>query len=125
MSEFTPEEIEKMRETVLKADRAKITNNVFDLSKPPVVPYRHQEFPKLVYDHAASEPSRDIMRKSGNGNEELIHIPAKHAHRIVKDEKELKAALKAGFVETPAVLGHIGVSGEAEKEVEVELSGLE
>lgn len=117
MSDFTLEEIEKMRETVLKSDREKITNNVFDLSKPPVVPYRHQEFPKIVYDHSKSVPSRDIMKKMGTGNEELIHIPAKLAHRIVKDEKELKAALKAGFVEIPPVLKHIGLEPE---EVEAE-----
>jgi len=119
-NQFTPEEIEKMRETVLKADRAKITNNVFDLSKPPVVAYRHQEFPKMVYDHEKSEPSRDIMRKSGNGNEELIHIPAKHAHKIVKNADELAEALSKGFKEQPAALGHIPVGAEEVEEEEIE-----
>jgi hypothetical protein len=117
---FTNEEIEKMRETVLKADRAKISNNVFDLSKPPVVQYRHQEFPKMVYDHAKSEPSRDIMRKSGNGNEELIHIPAKHAHKIVNNADELAEALSKGFQEKPATLGHIPVGAEDVEEEEIE-----
>lgn len=109
---WSTEEIEKMREAVLQSDKAKITNNVFDLSKPPQVPYKYQEFPKLVYKHEASEPSKDILKKMGTGNEEMIHIPAKYATKTVANEKELKAAIKAGYQEDPPIMGHVGLDGE-------------
>lgn len=54
-----------------------------DIHNPPKEPYKHQEFPKLVY----AAPKGD-----------------KHPHesyKQVNDESELKAALKAGFSEKP------------------------
>lgn len=61
-------------------------------------PYVHQEFPKMVYDHEASSPSRIEVRKE-NGKEITEHIQPVIAYKIVADEKELAAALKEGFVE--------------------------
>lgn len=61
-------------------------------------PYVHQEFPKMVYDHEASSPSRIEVRKE-NGKEITEHVQPVIAFKIVADEKELAAALKEGFVE--------------------------
>lgn len=52
-------------------------NNVVDINNPPQKRYVHQEFPKLMYDH--------------DGGRVLQ----------VKDEREMKAALKKGFQVKP------------------------
>ena len=53
-------------------------NTVVDINNPPQKRYVHQEFPKMLYDH---ESGRVLQ---------------------VKDEKEMKAALKKGFQVKPA-----------------------
>lgn len=64
-------------------------------------PYVFQEFPKMVYDHENSAPSRINVREE-NGKKITEHVEPVIAFRIVKDEDELKAALKEGFSEEPA-----------------------
>ena len=97
MSALSPEEIEKMRALVAEHDA---TNgkavNEFDLNNPPQKPYRHQEFPKMVYLHEERK------------------------HKVVKNATELEAHLKQGWetepfpveVEAPAL------SAAEQKEVE-------
>lgn len=52
-SQLTAGEIDRMREIVLAHDKNQpAANREFDLAKPPVVPYRYQEFPRMVYHHA-------------------------------------------------------------------------
>jgi hypothetical protein len=64
-------------------------------------PYVHQEFPKVVYDHENSAPSRINVREE-NGKKITEHVEPVVAFKIVADEDELKAALKEGFSEEPA-----------------------
>jgi hypothetical protein len=52
IDQLSPEEIERMRQIVAQHDQQnKPGIKEFDLNDPPRVPYRHQEFPKTVYDH--------------------------------------------------------------------------
>jgi hypothetical protein len=52
VSPLTHDEIERMRQIVMQHDsEGKRTMNEFDLNNPPKAPYRHQEFPRIVYDH--------------------------------------------------------------------------
>ncbi len=78
MSALTPEEVEKMRSLVAEHDA---TNgkavNEFDLNNPPKKPYRHQEFPKMVYNHSARQ------------------------HKIVKNTAEHEAHLEQDWVNEP------------------------
>ena len=51
--QLTHEEIERMRQIVLQHDQTNRKGiQEFDLNKPPKEPYRHQEFPRMIYDHA-------------------------------------------------------------------------
>ena len=53
ISPLTHDEIERMRQIVMQHDGAnRQSMNEFDLNNPPKQPYRHQEFPRIVYDHA-------------------------------------------------------------------------
>ena len=50
---LTIAEIEKMRALVNAADAANQGGNKeFDLAKPPVAPYRYNEYPRVMYHHA-------------------------------------------------------------------------
>jgi hypothetical protein len=52
ISPLSHDEIERMRQIVMQHDsEGKRTMNEFDLNNPPKTPYRHQEFPRIVYDH--------------------------------------------------------------------------
>jgi hypothetical protein len=68
-----------------------------DIHNPKVPPYKHQEFPKLVYKEA----------KNGQHPHD--------ANKVVNDEDELKAALKAGFELKPI---YPEVEEVAEEEIE-------
>lgn len=96
--QLSADEINKMREMVLAHDQKNAQSIVMDLSKPIIVPYTHQEYPKMVYDHAASEPGFWAAKKTVNGDD-LYHVPAKLVNRIVKNADELQAALAEGFSE--------------------------
>jgi hypothetical protein len=74
ISPLTHDEIERMRQIVMQHDgENKRSMNEFDLNNPPKAPYRHQEFPRIVYDH--------VGRKT----------------RKVRNHVELEAALGAGY----------------------------
>lgn len=73
--QFSPEEIERMR-SILEAHDAqngKKGIREFDLNNPPKVPYVHQDFPAIVYDHE------------------------NRRHKVVANAKEKKDALLAGW----------------------------
>jgi hypothetical protein len=115
--QFSREEVERMREIVLRSDRGSI--NVFDLNNPPKVPYKHQEFPKMVYDHSKAEPSREVVKKTREG-EEMVHIAAKLGQKIVNNEAELAEALASGYVEEPPVFGAPDEGGDIDPEAHQE-----
>lgn len=76
MQHLTPAEIERMREILAQHDAQ--GEQEFDLNKPKVEPYRHQEFPRIVYH------------------------PTKGTHRKVHNQAELDKALSAGHsIEAP------------------------
>lgn len=114
--QFTAEEIEKMRSLVLAHDKEKNAVNVFDPNNPPKVPYSHKEFPKVVYDHKASKPSRDKLVMQ-HGTEHVQHVPAKLATKNVNNQAELDAALAEGWELKPPVLEHVGIIPEEDLEV--------
>lgn len=77
-----------------------------DLSRPPVVPYSHQKFPKMLYDHKASRAEREEMGKVPSGVQGFlidapVHVPAHIVTCIVQGEDELQAKLKEGWSEKP------------------------
>lgn len=72
-SPLTPDEIERMRAIVAQADQSSGKVNSFDLNSPPKLPYRHQEFPRAVYDHE-------------NG-----------AHRTARNQAHLDELVEAGY----------------------------
>jgi hypothetical protein len=58
---FTPEEIQHMRTIIAQEDKKGIRE--FDLNNPPKMPYKHQEYPKIIYHH------NDKVHK-------IVHSPA-------------------------------------------------
>lgn len=91
---FSDQQIEQLREVLLKHDAEKRRQpNVFDLNNPPKVPYVHQEFPKMVF-----APDFDHDKA---GHPETPWNERQAMTKIVKDKKELEAALKEGFLLEP------------------------
>lgn len=52
---MTPEQIEFLRTVLAQHDSQRNQVNEFDLNKPPVKPYRYQEFPRMIYHHEKRE----------------------------------------------------------------------
>ena len=71
MSQFTPEEVERMRKIVMEADQQKPVETI-DLNNPKPKPYRFQKFPKMIY----------ALNASGT--------------HLVRSEEELQDALESG-----------------------------
>lgn len=89
-------EADRLRELLFAHDRQQ-SSNVFDLSKPPVVPYQHKKFPVTVYNHESSEPPAIELRRYPDGREDEVHVGAKLVTRVVRDEEELSAAVAEGW----------------------------
>lgn len=68
-----------------------------DIASPPLREIPRLEFPKMVYDHSKAVPARIEQVRDINGRTTTEHVPANFGHKIVKDEKELKEALKKGY----------------------------
>jgi uncharacterized protein YecA (UPF0149 family) len=111
-SNLTQQEIESMRALVAQHDNeGKISE--FDLNKPPKVPYRHQDFPRMVYNHKLSAPSRVDLVKGKDGDVQERHVEPKIVSKIVHDEDELEAALEAGWSkEVPPLHSEAAIEGE-------------
>lgn len=97
---LTEQEIEKLRTGILQHDSKANTNNVFDLNKPPKVPYVHQAFPKMLYRHEGSLPSRAVTKSSLSGDI-TTHEPPKFITKVVKSEEQMETALAEGWVTDP------------------------
>lgn len=123
MQEFTPDQIEAMRQVVSDSDRSK-QPNVFDLSKPPMVPYKFQKFPQMVYDHKKSRPSRYKTYKTAQGEERHDFIPVKYATKMAKNDAELKSLLAQGYEENPPVFDDPTEPDEAAYEAEFSASDI-
>lgn len=74
--QITPQEIERMRQLVAQHDSQGGIKD-FDLNNPPRLPYKYQEYPRIVYHHAD--------RKM----------------RTVNSDEELELALEAGYEKEP------------------------
>lgn len=75
-----------------------------DLSRPPVVPYSHQKFPKMLYDHKSSKPEGEEKKQqvvNGIIQETKVYVPAQLATCTVHSEQELEARVKEGWSEKP------------------------
>lgn len=97
VSNFSQDQIEAMRQVVMQSDNG-AKSSEFDLNNPPKAAYRHQAFPKLVYNHEASEPSRiEIVIENGRNTEK--HIEPKLVSAKVNSAEELEDALAAGWSE--------------------------
>ena len=71
---------------------------ILDVAKPPMkeIPFSH--LPTTVYDHKRSRPGKILVRVNQmNGEEIETHVAPKIVSKIVNDQKELDAALKAGW----------------------------
>lgn len=83
MSQFTPEEVERMRKIVMEADQQKPVETI-DLNNPKPKPYRFQKFPKMIY--SLDESGKNMM---------------------VRSEEELEEALAEGWTEDAPVIEQI------------------
>lgn len=93
MSQFTPEEVERMRQIVMGYDQQKPVETI-DLNNPKPKPYRFQKFPKMIYatDESGtltvrSEEELQEAIKSGNWTEDAPEV-------IEQAEPELSPALQ-------------------------------
>lgn len=70
--DLTPQDAERLRQ-ILDAYQAKNPPSIkeFDLAKPPTKPYRHQEYPKVMYHHATGR-----YKDANNAQEEATAIEA-------------------------------------------------
>ena len=70
IDQLSPEEIERMRAIVAQHDQTnKGGIKEFDLNDPPKVPYRYQEYPKVVYDH---EGRRNFIVRNREDEKEAL-----------------------------------------------------
>src|SRR5215831_3851994 len=81
IQQLSPEEIERMRAIVAQHDQQnKGGIKEFDLNNPPKAPYRHQEYPKMVYDHEerthARVHNREQEQEALNAGYSLEPFPA-------------------------------------------------
>lgn len=76
-----------------------------DMAKPPVKQIPHLEFPRVVYKWPNEAYRIEIHRNAKHEVVDEERIPAEHLAKSVADEKELKAALKDGWVKEPYVPG--------------------
>jgi hypothetical protein len=100
--ELTALEIERMRQIVQEHDLQSKPVQTIDLNNPPKVPYRHQKFPMVVYDHERSYPARDETRTVVRGSmavQERIHVAARISSKLVHSEEELREARAEGWSE--------------------------
>lgn len=69
-NQLSSAEVERMRTMIAQHDAAQTTQE-FDLAKPPVKPYVHQEFPKIIYHqdgrHRVVESERELQHWLSNG----------------------------------------------------------
>lgn len=98
--QYTQDQIEAMRRVVMESDKAR-SQNVFDLSKPNVMPYKYEPFPKMLYDHKRSKAPywrERVVTIPGIGiTKERELVPAELAYKIVDNEEQLKQALAEGY----------------------------
>lgn len=100
---MSEEEAERIRELLANHDAENSNETDFDPSKVKV-PYRFQKFPQVVYDHAHSYPAYDEEKTVIRGSMavlEMTHIKAHFAQKVVNSQRELDAAVAAGWSETP------------------------
>ena len=99
-TEISPIEAEQMRALLAKYDSQHKPATIHNLNDPPKVPYRHQKFPMMVYNHAESFPAHTETRSAIVGSsvlEETIHVKA-HIHTaLVQNEHQLRQALESGW----------------------------
>jgi len=91
-------------------DEALSKRMTLDVSAPdgsitglPMKSIPHMEFPRVIYRHP-KEPYRKIEYR--NAQHEVVDVetvPADHQTKLVADDKELKAALKDGWVLKPYI----------------------
>ena len=95
------DEAEKLRSLLKAHDKARVSNNVWDMSKPVIVPYVYRKFPMTLYDHKASKPAWDEPAKTAQKIDYMKHHRARFVTKIVESEEELAQDLQEGWQETP------------------------
>ena len=109
---FSPDEIEKMRNTVLRADKERNGGRDIDLNKPVSPAYSFKKFPMIVYKHDTSVGPHDVEKESPQKVKYMAHVPAKYDQRVVKNEMELEKALSAGYEEKPPDFNTVEAAAE-------------
>jgi len=82
MSQFTPEEVERMRKIVMEADQQKPVETI-DLNNPKPKPYRFQKYPQMVYG---------------------VDDSGKTIHMLVQSDEQLAQAIEDGWSEQAPVM---------------------
>lgn len=75
--ELSHDEIQQMRAIIARHDNGHKPLKEFDLNNPPREPYKHQEFPRVMYHHG------------------------KRTTRLAQDADEMQLALDAGWKKEP------------------------
>lgn len=99
---FTPEQIEFMRTAVAQAD-SHIRTREFDLNNPPRKPYRHLEYPKMLYHHADRVSKVVRSREQEDGMLELGYVHEPFANAAVDALPVLDAATQAEIARLDAI----------------------
>ena len=102
--ELTATEAEQMRGLLAKYDSQHKKIEIHNINEQPRVPYRHQKFPMMMYNHEKSYPAHTETKTAIVGSsvlEETIHIKAKVSTRIVHSEHEMESAKVEGWSTTP------------------------
>jgi hypothetical protein len=74
-----------------------------DPADPPRKSIPHANFPCVVYKHP-KEPFRKVEhRNTAHEIVEVEHVPSEHLTKLVKDDAEMKLALKQGWVKEPYI----------------------
>jgi len=91
-TQLTRAELEQMRHILAQHDKQIGPMKEFDLNKPPVEPYRHQEFPKAMHHHGdrvtrivASADEQKILEAQGF---ETKPYPSEAPPDVELDEEE-------------------------------------
>ncbi len=88
--DLTPQDAERLRQ-ILDAYQAKNPQRMqeFDLAKPPTPPYRHQEYPKVMYHHGTAR-----HKQAKNAQEEAEAVAAGCSTKPVPvEEPEIQVEL--------------------------------
>lgn len=100
--QYTESEIQIMRRILAQHDQSQKPLKEFDLNRPPLVPYSHKEYPRLMSNHAtrrhkeaANKAEMDAMIADGWQKDDFPAEPEDNDVELTPEEQAEVAALDA------------------------------